>query len=245
MGFSKGECVMANQSTVSSRQLELLHQLFASATHDASAVMCRWTNGLITLTLDEVREIPLEDVCAEVDVGDELLTMVVLRLEGDVGGEMILTFDNHNGRQLAATLVGREAEETPEWSDLEKSALTETGNILGCAYMNALTRLINIELMPSAPYFLQDYGASVLQQALMTQAMTTDHALICRTGFHRQGEDLNWRVLFLPTMSMRIAMEKALGGASLRELKQERRHGGQEQAASATDGCGLSGREDD
>ena len=40
--------------------------------------MCRWTNGLITLTLDEVREIPLEDVCAELDLGDELLTMVVL-----------------------------------------------------------------------------------------------------------------------------------------------------------------------
>ena len=34
-----------------------LHQLFASATHDASAAMCRWTDGLITLTLDEVREI--------------------------------------------------------------------------------------------------------------------------------------------------------------------------------------------
>ena len=38
--------------------LVVLHQLFAAATHDASAAMCRWTNGLITLTLDEVREIP-------------------------------------------------------------------------------------------------------------------------------------------------------------------------------------------
>jgi len=224
---------MANQSAGSSSQLELLHQLFASATHDASAAMCRWTNGLITLCLDEVREIPLEDVCAEVDVGDDLLTMVVLRLEGEIGGEMILTFDNHNGRQLAATLVGREAGTSPEWTDIEKSALTETGNILGCAYMNALTRLINVELMPSAPYFLQDYGASVLQQALMTQAMTSDHALVCRTGFHRQGEELNWRVFFLPTVAMRAAMEKAIRGASLREFRQEHQH---PEAANMTPG---------
>ncbi len=76
--------------------------------------------------------------------------------------------------------------------------------------MNAITRLIDHELVPSAPYFIQDYGASVLQQALMAQAMTCDKVLICRTGFHREGEELNWRVLFVPTEAMRIAMEKAL-----------------------------------
>ncbi len=95
-------------------RLDVLHQLFASATHDASAAMCRWTDGLITLTLDEVREIPLEDVCSELNLGDDLLTMVVLSSQGEVGGEMILTFDEANGRQLVASLLGRRrASESP------------------------------------------------------------------------------------------------------------------------------------
>ena len=201
---------MTNVRCPENTELEVLHQLFASATHDASAAMCRWTDGLITLTLDEVREIPLEDACTELDLGDDLLTMVVLSLEGEVGGEMILSFDEANGRQLVASLLRRPVGSETEWSDLEKSALTETGNILGCAYMNAITRLIDHELVPSAPYFIQDYGASVLQQALMAQAMTSDKVLICRTGFHREGEELNWRVLFVPTHAMRTAMERAL-----------------------------------
>ena len=194
-------------------RLQVLHQLFASATHDASAVMCRWTDGLITLTLDEVRETPLEDVCDELNIGDELLTMVVLSLEGEIGGEMVLTFDETSGRQMASALLGRPVKEGSDWSELEKSALTETGNILGCAYMNALTRLINVELVPSPPYFIQDYGASVLQQALMAQAMTCDNVLICRTGFHRKGEELNWRVIFVPTNAMRESMANALRSA--------------------------------
>jgi chemotaxis protein CheC len=136
--------------------------------------------------------------------------MVVLSLEGEIGGEMILTFDETNGRQLAASLLGRPVCDDPEWNELEQSALTETGNILACAYMNALTRLINADLVPSAPYFIQDYGASVLQQALLPQAATCDRVLVCRTGFHRHGEDLNWRVLFVPTQSLRMAMERAL-----------------------------------
>jgi chemotaxis protein CheC len=203
---------MSDACCTSDPDLVLLHQLLASATHDASAAMCRWTDGLITLSLDEVREIPLEDVCSELNLGDELLTMVVLSLEGEVGGEMILTFDDVNGRQLVASLLGRDVEDTEEWSALEKSALTETGNILGCAYMNAITRLIDHDLVPSAPYFIQDYGASVLEQALMAQAMTTDTVLVCRTGFHREGAELNWRVIFVPTDELRRTMEDALHG---------------------------------
>ncbi len=205
---------MTAASATQASRLELLHQLLASATHDASATMCRWTDGLITLSLDEVREIPLEDACGELDLGDELLTMVVLSLHGELGGEMILTFDETSGRQMAASLLQRPVNQDPGWSELEKSALTETGNILACAYMNALTRLIGVDLVPSAPYFIQDYGASVLEQALLPQAMTCDKVLVCRTGFHRHGEELNWRVLFVPTQPLRAAMEHALHVAS-------------------------------
>jgi chemotaxis protein CheC len=94
------EAVCNNQT-----KLHVLQHLFGVATHDASAAMCRWTDGLITLTLDEVREIPLETVCEELHFSDDLLTMVVLSLEGELGGEMLLTFDQENGRQLAASLL--------------------------------------------------------------------------------------------------------------------------------------------
>ena len=195
-------------------KLEVLHQLFSSATHDASAAMCRWTNGLITVTLDQVREIALEEVGAELEIGDELLTMVVLTIGGEVGGNLILLFDEAGGRQLAASLLGREPGTEPEWSELEKSALTETGNILGCAYVNALVRLIGTDLMPSAPYFIQDYGASVVEQAVMTQALTSDRLLLCQIGFRRKEQELDWRVVFVPTQGMQEAMQRSLHAAS-------------------------------
>ena len=146
--------------------------------------MCRWTNSLISLTLDEVCEVPMEDACMRLNIGDDLLTMVVLNLEGEIGGSMILTFDENDGRQLAASLLQIEPNPGPDWNELEQSALTETGNILGCAYVNAITRLIDHELLPSAPYFVRDYGASVVQQALVAQAAARDTVLICRTCFH-------------------------------------------------------------
>jgi chemotaxis protein CheC len=202
--------VAMSATSVQSEKLKVLHDLLAAATHEASATMSRWTNGLISLSLDEVRELPLEEVIRGLELDDQLLIMVILSLEGPLGGEMILTFDEQNARQLAASLLNRPVPPEGEWTELEKSALTETGNILACAYMSALSRLIGEDLMPTAPYFLQDYGASVIQQALLPQAMAGDQVLVCRTGFHRHGQELNWRVLFVPHHALREAMEKAI-----------------------------------
>lgn len=189
--------------------VDMLQPLLAAATHDASAAMCRWTGGRVELTLDEVRDVPLEEACEALDVGNELLTMVVQSLPGEIGGDMILTFDESGGRELAAALLHRPIEASPEWTELEKSALMETGNILSGAYMNSLTRLLGVELVPQAPTFIQDYGASVVEQALMAQAATCNRALICRTSFHNEGRDLRWNVFFMPTLGMRKAMEAA------------------------------------
>ncbi|TWT31469.1 chemotaxis protein [Blastopirellula retiformator] len=190
--------------------LEILHQILSAATHEASAAMCRWTNGLITMSLDEVREIPLEAVSTEYDFGLDMLTMVVLTLNGEIGGSMILCFDEENGRDLAASLLCSKQRQTGDWTPLERSALCETGNILGCAYLNALTRLMSVDLVPSPPYFLQDYGASVLEQALMEQAALEDKVMICRTRFTRGDQELNWNVFFVPNSQMRQMMEDAL-----------------------------------
>jgi chemotaxis protein CheC len=198
---------MSHARTADPSQLEALHPLFASATHEASAAMGRWTNGLITLGLDEICEIPLEDVCSELNRADELLTMVVVSLDGEIGGEMILSLDERNGRRLAAALLGREPDPGPEWSGLEKSALAETGNIFGRACANALTRWIHVNSVPSPPSFVRDDGAGALTQALMAQAASCDRVLVGRGQFHRQGETLRFRVLFVPNEGLRKAME--------------------------------------
>jgi len=190
--------------------LTVLSQLFQDAGRQASEAMSRWTNGQITLSVEDVREVALETADEELNVGEDLLTMVVLGIDGELGGQLILTFDEQNGRRLAASLLGREPETKPEWSELEKSALCETGNILACAYVSSLGEMLGTELVPTPPHFLQDYEASVLEQALLAQAIVSERVLVCRTRFQRQGEELNWNLCFVPTGSLLDAIHGTL-----------------------------------
>ncbi|PQO34168.1 chemotaxis protein [Bremerella cremea] len=201
---------MDTATTNSVDRLQVLHNILSEATEEASSAMSIWTGGAITLSLDCVRELPLEQVTQEFDLGMELLTMVVLTIGGDVGGTFILTFDEENGRRLAASLMKQEVSTEIEWSELEESALKETGNILGCAYFNRIARLIGGEFVPSPPAFLQDYGVCVLQQALMEQVQEGSDVLICQTTFMQGREKLNWNILFVPHTHMRGLLRTSL-----------------------------------
>ncbi|GAA4422241.1 chemotaxis protein [Bremerella cremea] len=200
---------MDTASTNHSPHLHVLHDVLTAATYEASSAMSVWTGGKISLTLDCVREVPLESISEEFDLGMEPLTMVVLTIDGDAGGTMILTFDEENGRGLAASLFKQEVSTDPEWTETEKSALMETGNILGCAYFNAIARLVQAEFVPSPPAFLQDYGPCVLEQALMLQAQCSYDVLICQTTFLKGEEKLNWHILFIPNPKIGDALQSA------------------------------------
>jgi len=191
-------------------KLEILQEILHAATREASACMCRWTGGLITLTLDSAREIPVEEVSEDLGLGVEMVTMVVLTLDEEVGGTLVLIFDKENGRRLASTLTKQEPGSEPTWTDLERSALNETGNILGCAFFNSIARLIGFEFVPSVPMLIEDYGACVVQQALVDQLGDASDVLVCQTTFHRGGEELNWSVLFIPNSGLRSVLEDSI-----------------------------------
>lgn len=193
--------------------LPVLARLFAAATEKASAAMRRWTCGQVDLVLESVRECALEEAAGAVDVGDELLTMVVLGVTGAQGGQMILTFDEANGRRLAAGLLNRAFDSSAPWSPLEQSAVMETGNIMASAYLSELSRLIGRELAPTPPSFLQDFGGSVLEQAIMCQAMESDRALICRTRFELNQQAVDWSLFFLPSSDLLHVMHQAVFAA--------------------------------
>ncbi len=185
--------------------LEDFSGVIAAATTAASQAMQQWTGAPICLTLDSLVEVSLEEATAALGIGDDPLTMVVLQLDGTLGGQLVLAFGEEDARDLARTLAGAEDFDTPEGAELKQSALMETGNILGCAYVNAISEAADVLLVPSPPYYVHDFGSSVIEQALVEQTMCGGSALVCHTTFTCDGKRLHWNVFVLPSNEL---MEK-------------------------------------
>jgi chemotaxis protein CheY-P-specific phosphatase CheC len=183
--------------------------IFGPATESASKAMKCWTGGDVTMSLDDVREAALEDVAATLNLDDELRTLIVVGVAGDYGGQLILAFDDDNACQLIGSLLNREVD-AGSWGELERSALQETGNILGSAFLNCITVITGCQLWPAPPYVTQDYPMSMVEQAVIMQSLNDDRVLLCRTRFLRRGERVEWNMVFVPSQAMLELLRTAL-----------------------------------
>jgi chemotaxis protein CheC len=191
-------------------ELDCLQHLFSAAIHDASLAMSRWTNNTITLSLNNVYECSPSQVYQELNLDGKPLTIVVLNLEGELGGTIVLIFTEKDGRRLASTLLETAVSDSNEWTELETSALAETGNILFCAFVDAITRLIDRPLVPSVPYLTRGCSINTIQEAMAEPAPGRDTVMICRTAFHCNRDALDWHVLFIPTIALHTEMVSAI-----------------------------------
>jgi chemotaxis protein CheC len=128
-------------------------------------------------------------------------------------------------------------ETTVAWGELEQSAVKETTNIVGCAYVNALATYLPpisptastqpegleevAELIPTPPTFVQEFAGSLLQFALMEQALELDQILLIHSQFTADKHELNlnWTLLFIPSRESLHALAESLARLDSRAPK--------------------------
>lgn len=197
----------------SSRQIDW-NRVFHPAIEAASRVMGVWTQGRVSLSLEEVCEIPLDALGDAVRNAQEPAVIISLGVDGDVSGRFLFALDDAGAERLVALLLDRGCRGSAEWSELERSALLETGNILGSAYLSALTNVVGMRLLPTPPEMIRDYLSCVLEQAVMIQALQSDTLLLAHTCFRHGDQRVDWNLVFVPSPELLELLRRNSEGRS-------------------------------
>lgn len=179
----------------------------AKALHEgaaqASESLAKWIGKKSLVEVDSLEQLPLEEASELLAGGDDVVCFCTVEVRGALTGEMILAFDDASGFMLSDMLLEREAATAHVWDELAISAAMETTNIVCCSYLNALTSRLpgagsQCELLPSPPRFSRDFAASLLQFALMGQAIASNQVIVAKTRFEVDGAPVDWTLLFVP-----------------------------------------------
>ena len=199
-------------------QLAALETAFRQGSANASEALVRWIGKPSVVETVSLDVMPLEDATGLLGDEEQPICFCAAAIRGAVDGEMILAFDDQSGLSLAEMLidnVGPDAQMTspsPQdgWDELSESAVVETTNILCCAYLNALSAALAAaggpsDLTPSPPNFSREFPGSLLEFALMGQAVANDYVLLSRTRFEIANMPVHWTLLLVPDSA---AMER-------------------------------------
>ena len=124
----------------------------------------------------------------------EHLVAVAVRLEGLLAGHLVLALPEGDAGKLAAALGYPVA--VDGWSPMAESALMESGNIVGSAFVSAVARLVKQKLLLSVPRLASGNGTACLDELVDRESGSV--ALATRFSCHEPPGLLEGLILFMP-----------------------------------------------
>jgi chemotaxis protein CheC len=196
-------------STLTDQARLRLSSIFERGAEDASSALSKWLGQPATLRTSEVDEVDLAEAADLLGPADELVAACSMTLVGRITGHLLLVFEDRSGLALADLLLRQPSGTAKGWGELEQSAANETANIVGCAYLNSLAAQLprsdgepadaDATILPSPPSFRHEFAGSLLEFALMDQALELDRLLLIKTRFEAEERKLDWSLLLVPS----------------------------------------------
>ena len=209
-----------NQNLTDS-QVKALAQLLQTGSHHASEMLAKWIGKPSVVEIHSLEQLPLDEAADVLGNDDQPMCFCIAEVIGTITGEMILAFDDASGMAFVDLLLEQTPGTTDQWTEMAVSAMNETTNILCCAYLNALaesfiSEIDTTELIPTPTKFVRDFAPSLLQFALMGQAISREDIILARTSLGFDNETSNWTLLFVPDAPSMKRLAMTLGNSATR-----------------------------
>lgn len=195
-------------SNLSALQLDALKEVSNIGAGNAATALSMLIGKKVDMTVPAVNVVRLDDIVEE--NGETEVAGTVVRVLGDIAGNMLLVFENSTSENIIKKLVG--SKQSPE-SEMGSSVLCEIANIISAAYMNAIAQLTNLAILPSVPATSYDMLGAILTTTFIESNQYDEYILDIETVFLDEDteENIGGHFYYIPMPGSLEKILKSIG----------------------------------
>ena len=135
----------------------------------------------------------------------------IVKIVGDISGGNMIIYQKKHADMLVDILL----EGTDHQNDIEmrKSVLSEICNVLAGSYLNALSKFLDLTVLPSIPYQTEGSSADIFEMADSRLNCDIDHVLSLTTMFEIEAANISKTIdgdmfMMLDSNSLKVILDK-------------------------------------
>jgi len=197
---------------INSIQYDVLKEIGNIGAGNATTALSQMINKRVNMKVPKVDLLEFKELSDIVGGAEKPVVGILFTLDGNINGMMMFMMDLDASRHLVNLLLGGAyVSETGEFSEMEKSALNEIGNIIAGAYLSSLSALTNLTITSSIPYMAIDMAGAILSVPAIEFGKIGDKALLIETEFGDEIRAVNGYFILIPTIESYYAILTSLG----------------------------------
>ncbi|HNX25213.1 MAG TPA: chemotaxis protein CheW, partial [Spirochaetota bacterium] len=199
---------ITEELNISKEELNEFNLLSNMGAANAAESLSKILNKRIDLSIPEVRLTPVEKIPDFFGNLNEPYMGVMLGIEGEINGTLLLLLQEKIGFELIDMLYGTDSRGNNELSEDGVSALKELTNIIGASILNVYAEKSNMVVKPNVPTFVHDYLQSVMDTVLILHNIEHDYAIVMETAFYFENDQVMGNLMILPeTESLKVLVK--------------------------------------
>lgn len=191
-------------------QQDVLRELGNIGAGHAATALSILLREEVRMSVTSARLCAFDEISDVVGGAEEIVAGVFLRMSGDVYGNMFLLLSLKSARQLLHRLVQVE-DEIEDFTEMDISALSEVGNIMGGSYLNAMSELSSLQMNQSVPAVAIDMAGAILDIGLFMSGEIYDSAILIDTCIWQGKDNIDGHFFLLPDPGSTEKLLHALG----------------------------------
>ena len=197
-----------NKNEYSPIQLDVIKELANVGGGNAATSISQLVDKFINMSVPTIEILDYNEVFTEIIAEDQMVIAVTLRMIGDANGNFLFVCTEENAEKLVSMMLPQEMEMSAE---VEYSAVSELVNILVTSYLNAISKMLDINLISSVPALALDMFGAILSSAYMDSEQFDENVMIIKNEFIYEGDKVDSSLYFIPRPGVLDNLFKLIG----------------------------------
>ena len=180
--------------------LDALREVGNIGAGHAATALSQFLGEVVSLEIPQVRTLELRQIPDALGGAEHVIVGIHLKVLGEVRGNLLLTLST-GAAEVLLERVGVGKVDLHDPPEMAASALRELGNILASTYLNAVSQVLHMSLVPSVPGLAVDMAGAVVDFLLIELAGVTDETTVLETAFQEVHGKVRGRIFLLPAPS--------------------------------------------
>ena len=170
--------------TIDSGYLDVLKEIGNIGAGNATTALAQMLQRKVDIMVPKAELLDFRDVGEAIGGEETIMAGVYMMVEGDITGSMMFLLEKESARHLVTQMLGGFGNpDSEEFGEMEISVLKEMGNIMTGAYLNSLSELTRMKILPSPPDVAVDMAGAILSVPAIEFAAIGDKMLMIQTRF--------------------------------------------------------------
>ena len=195
---------------VTENYYDVLKELGNIGAGNAMTALSQMLQCKVDMKVPQVRLLEFSEVGDMMGGEEQIMVGVFLGVDGDITGSMMFMVEEESARHLIQKITMGMLPPGSEFEEMGLSAMKEIGNIITGAYLNSLSTLTNLKIVPTPPALTVDMAGAILSVPAIQFGIFGDNILLIQSQFYDEIE-LDGYFILIPDLESYAKILGALG----------------------------------